>query len=110
MKDVCADKNLTLGNIIAFSKSRLVKRDKNKDYPLPGFNMYRVDANVSNDIERPRHGMVLYSQLEFKNLRSFILCGIETVFVSFDYKESILNHVFIYCPPKMQAFQICANV
>lgn len=67
IKDVCADKNLTLGNIIAFSESRLVNRDKNEDYLLPGFHMYRFDANVSNDLERPNHDMVVYSQLELKN-------------------------------------------
>lgn len=100
IKDVCADKNLTLGNIIAFSESRLVNRDKNEHYLLPGFHMYRFDANVSNDLERPNHGMVVYSQLELKNPRSFTLCGIETVLVSFDYKDSILDLVFIYCPPK----------
>lgn len=67
MKDVCADKNLTLGNIIAFSESRLVNRDKNEDFLLLGFHMYRFDANVSNDLERPNHDMVVYSQLELKN-------------------------------------------
>lgn len=62
--------------------------------------MYRFDANVSNDLVRPSHGMVLYSQLDLKNPRSFTLCGIETGLVSFDYKESILNLVIIYSPPK----------
>lgn len=50
--------------------------------------------------------MVLYSQLELKNPRSFTLCGIETVLVSFDYKESMLNLVFIYCPPKNASISI----
>lgn len=63
MKDVYADKNLTFGNIIALSQFRLVNRDKYEDYLLPGFHMYRFDANVLNDLERPSHGMVLYSNL-----------------------------------------------
>lgn len=44
--------------------------------------------------------MVLYSQLGLRTPRSFTFCGTETVLVSFEYKESILDLMFIYCPSK----------
>lgn len=44
--------------------------------------------------------MMLYSQLGLRTPRSFTFCGTETVPVSFEYKESILDLMFIYCPSK----------
>lgn len=46
------------------------------------------------------HWMMLYSQLGLRTPRSFTFCGTETVPVSFEYKESILDLMFIYCPSK----------
>lgn len=96
MKDVANDEILKSGDIIAISESRLVPNDRGEDFLLPGFNMYRFDAHVASE-GRPFNGMVLYSKKELPNPRKFILCGVETVIASIDYRDASVNLLFIYC-------------
>lgn len=100
MKDVANDEILKSGDIIAISESRLVPNDRGEDFLLPGFNMYRFDAHVACE-GRPFNGMVLYSKKELPNPRKFILCGVETVIASIDYRDASVNLLFIYCPINM---------
>lgn len=96
MKYVANDENLKSGDIIAISESRLVPSDRDKDFLLPGFNMYRFDAHLANG-RRPFNRMVLYSKKELYNPRKFILCGVETVIESIDCRDASVNLLFIYC-------------
>lgn len=100
MKDVANDENLKSGDIIAISESRLVPNDRDEDFLLPGFNMYRFDGHVANG-GRPFNGMVLYSKKELHNPRKFILCGVDAVTASIDYRDASVNLLFIYCPINM---------
>lgn len=97
MKDVATDEILKSGDVIAITESRLVPNDRDDDFLLPGFNMYRFDAHVASE-GRPFNGMVLYSKKELPNPRKFILCGVETVIASIDYRDASVNLLFIYCP------------
>lgn len=58
-KSVANDENLKSGDRIAIAESRLVLNDRDEDFLLPGFNMYRFDAQVENG-GQPFNVMVLY--------------------------------------------------
>lgn len=107
MKDVANDEILKSGDIIAMSESRLVPNDRDEDLLLPGFNMHRFDAHVASE-GRPFNGMVLYSKKELPNPRKFILCRVETVIASIDYRDASVNLLFIYCTINMASISnIC---
>lgn len=96
MKDVVNDENLKLGDIIVILESRFVFNDRDEDFLFFGFNMYRFDGYVVNG-GRLFNGMVLYLKKELYNLRKFILCGVEVVIVFIDYRDVLVNFLFIYC-------------
>jgi hypothetical protein len=59
--DVKEEPNITCADIIGFAESRLVCRDLDEDYSLPGFAMpIRNDQSQANATTRPYHGLVLY--------------------------------------------------
>lgn len=53
--------------------------------------------------------MVLYSKKELPNPRKFILCGVETVIASIDYRDAAVNRLFIYCPINMASISNFCN-
>jgi hypothetical protein len=64
--DVKEEPNITRADVIGFAESRLVCRDLDEDYSLPGFAMpIRNDQSQANATTRPYHGLVLYVKTEF---------------------------------------------
>ena len=88
------------GNIIALTESRLKSSDRNEDYMLPGFHIYRFDSSVHTNSERPYYGTVVYSKFELNSVTNLCLCEIETTVCSTIIRDEVVQLVFIYCPPK----------
>jgi hypothetical protein len=60
-QDVKEEPNITCADVIGFAESRLICRDLDEDYRLPGFAIpIRNDQSQANAAARPYHGLVLY--------------------------------------------------
>ena len=59
-EDVKEEPNIMRSDVIGFAESRLISRDLDEDYRLPGFAMpIRNDQSQVNATTRPYHGLVL---------------------------------------------------
>ncbi|XP_061196745.1 uncharacterized protein LOC133205019 [Saccostrea echinata] len=103
IEDLKSDINLTSADIIAISESRLNRLDIDGIYEIPGFYMFRFDGTDKSDNDRPFHGMVVYSKIDFIEIEYCIILGIATVFASFLFQDMIMNVAFLYCPPKFSS-------
>ena len=73
--------------------------DKDADFALSGYFSYRFDEKPSC-VEQSHKGIVVYSKVEFQTVKQSNVCGIESVFLTFETSLMKLHVVFMYCPPK----------
>lgn len=85
--------------IIAVSESRLKITDKNDDYNLPGFQMFRFDGSENFGV-RSYNGIVIYTREEFIDLTHCVFDGIATVLATFLHRGQMIRIFFLYCPPQ----------
>lgn len=88
-------------DIIAISESRLKQSDKNDDYNIPGFRMYRFDDDVGVNCGRSYKGIVVYTKLGVMDIKRLFLCeNVDSVLVCVTHNGKMHQIVFLYCSPQ----------
>ena len=64
-EDVKHEPNVTSADVIGLAESRLVSRDLDADYSLPGFATPIRNDQIQTNPTRPYHGLVLYVKNDF---------------------------------------------
>lgn len=95
-------------DIVAVAERRLVQSDRNDEYSIPGFWIYRFDDEHNQDARiRTCRGIVLYSKIDFQHLQRISLgVATEAVLACFSFSGKKHPPVFFYVSPQ-KANQTC---
>lgn len=108
--DVSVDCNYLATDIYIFAESRLTKRDKDKDFQMPGFSFYRYDCDIfGTNLKRPAYGLAVYakSHLDIRDLvcnRKVNPSGAVVEYVIF--KIGKLAVAGVYASPKTKMYEL----
>lgn len=99
IKDLITEKNMLDSDIVAVAESRLVQSDRNDEYSIPGFRIYRFDDEHNQDARiRTCRGIVLYSKIDFQHLQRISLgLATEAVLACFSFCGRMQQLVFPLC-------------
>lgn len=101
IRDLAHESNMHASDIIAISESRLKQSDKNDDYNIPGFHMYRFDDDVGVNCGRSYKGIVVYTKLGVMDIKRLFLCeNVDSVLVCVTHNGKMHQIVFLYCSPQ----------
>lgn len=111
IQELVHENNMHASDIIAISKSRLNDTDRNEDYDLPGFHIHRFDETNANNGGRSYRGIVVYSKLEFIEIKKLFLSeDVETVLSCFCHNNKLYQVVFLYSSPQKTSLSKLCNV
>ena len=101
IKDIRADNNLPVVDVLGIAESRLIRKDKNEDYQIGEHVIHRNDfvPQKGRTSVRPSYGMVIY-QKEKVSCININGDGIETTVTSVHLtSHTVVQVVFVYCHP-----------
>lgn len=107
IRDLAHESNMHASDIIAISESRLKQSDKNDDYNIPGFHMYRFNDDVGVNCGRSYKGIVVYTKLGVMDIKRLFLCEMLILYscVSLTMEKCIR----LYSSLVLHKEPVCAN-
>ena len=105
IEDIRKDMNYTSTDVNIFSETRLSHLDKDTDYAITGYTLFRNDNNSTSITTRPYGGTAVYSKMPFAP--GYPLCnGIEITIIKVTTTPNLMI-IGVYRSPKVSVTQMC---